>query len=413
MILLAAIMVYPLIYSIVRSLFADAPAAGTGNFVWFHQYQKFFTDTSTLRSLKNNVIWVIVVPTLVTILGLIFAVLSERVKWKSAFRLVLFMPMAISALAAGITFGLVYNDQPSRGLANSIVVSIHDIFSSNTAYPTLHTANTKVLTGTPKTGYKSNATFSGTTPVLLPFTGLNLQSPPKSAKQAAPGPATGLNGVLWNDFKLGGGGTAGAIDPGEVGVPGVKVQAVQNGKVVASATTSDSGAFDFPKLTSGSYTLAVPSSSFSGSFSGYSWLGKDLITPSIIVAYLWTWAGFAMVLLASGMSSISREALEAARMDGATEFQLFRKVTVPLLAPVLTVVIVTMIINVLKVFDLVYIIQQDAGANSKYSDVLATQLYSSYGLQEYGAASAVGVVLVLLVVPAMIINIRRFRREGR
>ena len=100
-------------------------------------------------------------------------------------------------------------------------------------------------------------------------------------------------------------------------------------------------------------------------------------------------------------------------MDGATEFQVFRKVTVPLLAPVLTVVIVTMIINVLKVFDLVFIISASAGANQKYSDVLATQLYQSYGLQQYGAASAIGVVLVLLVLPMMIINIRRFRREGR
>ena len=72
-----------------------------------------------------------------------------------------------------------------------------------------------------------------------------------------------------------------------------------------------------------------------------------------------------------------------------------------------------MIINVLKVFDLVYIISQTAGANGKYSNVLATQLYSSYGNLQYGAASAVGVVLVLLVLPAMIINIRRFRREGR
>jgi alpha-glucoside transport system permease protein len=413
LILLAAIMVYPLLYTVVRSLFADAPAGDTGSFSWFHQYQKLFTDTSTLRALKNNLIWLIVVPTLVTIFGLIFAVLSERVRWKSAFRLILFMPMAISSLAAGVTFGLIYSDAPSQGLANAVTTGIHDTFVSTTGYPDLHTADATVLTGTPAKGYTSVKTYSGTSAVLVPLTGLNLQKPPKSAKQAAPASGPGLNGVVWNDFKLGGGGSKGAIDQGEIGVPGITVHAVQNGKNVASATTSDTGAFSFPKLTSGSYSIGLPAGDFTSSYKGLSWLGPNLITPAIILAYLWAWCGFAMVLLASGMSSISREALEAARMDGATEFQVFRKVTVPLLAPVLTVVLVTMIINVLKVFDLVYIISQTAGANGKYSNVLATQLYSSYGNLQYGAASAVGVVLVLLVLPAMIINIRRFRREGR
>jgi alpha-glucoside transport system permease protein len=111
------------------------------------------------------------------------------------------------------------------------------------------------------------------------------------------------------------------------------------------------------------------------------------------------------------MAAIPRDALEAARMDGATEWQVFRRVTAPLLAPVLMVVFVTMVINVLKVFDLVFIISQSAGANQKYAQVLATQLYQSYGNQQYGLASAIGVILVLLVLPAMAFNIRRFRKD--
>jgi ABC-type sugar transport system permease subunit len=412
-ILLAAIVLYPLGYSIVRSLFADGPAGTAGNFVWLHQYQKLFTDPDTFRSLKNNIIWLIVAPALVTMLGLIFAVLSERIAWKTAFKLVLFTPMAISAVASGVTFGLIYNDQPSQGLANAITTGIHNIFVSSSSYPTLHSSDTTVLKGAPTAGYTSVQTFSASSPALLPFSGLDLQKPPKSAKQAAIGTGPGINGVVWNDFKLGGGGTKGKIDQGELGVPGIKVHAEQNGKSVASATTNDQGQFSFPKLTSGSYTMAVPSSNFGTSYNGLSWLGSNLITASIIIAYLWAWAGFAMVLLASGMAAISRDALEAARMDGATEWQVFRRVTVPLLAPTLTVVFVTLVINVLKVFDLVFIISQGAGANQKYANVLATQLYQAYGNQDYGAASAIGFVLVLLVLPAMIINIRRFRREGR
>jgi ABC-type sugar transport system permease subunit len=130
-----------------------------------------------------------------------------------------------------------------------------------------------------------------------------------------------------------------------------------------------------------------------------------------MMAYLWIYAGFAMVLLAAGMAAIPRDALEAARIDGATEWQVFRRITAPLLAPVLVVVFVTLVINVLKIFDIVFVIGQTAGANARYANVLAVQLYSYFGTQRYGLASAIGVLLVLLVLPAMIFNVRRFRRE--
>jgi alpha-glucoside transport system permease protein len=120
-----------------------------------------------------------------------------------------------------------------------------------------------------------------------------------------------------------------------------------------------------------------------------------------------------MVLLAAGMSAIPRDALEAARIDGATEWQVFRRVTAPLLAPVLTVVFVTLVINVLKIFDIVYVLQQQAGGSAPHADVLATQLFSEYGLLHYGVASAIGVILVLIVIPFMAFNIRRFRRENQ
>ncbi|NUU25341.1 MAG: sugar ABC transporter permease, partial [Streptomycetaceae bacterium] len=142
-------------------------------------------------------------------------------------------------------------------------------------------------------------------------------------------------------------------------------------------------------------------------------LGPNLITPAIIGAYVWMWAGFAMVLIAAGLAAIPRDALEAARVDGATEWQVFRRVTVPLLAPVLVVVVVTLIINVLKVFDLVYIIS--LGSSQKEANVLALQMYlaSFGGGENQGLGSAIGIVLFLLVLPAMLFNIRRFRREQR
>jgi alpha-glucoside transport system permease protein len=193
----------------------------------------------------------------------------------------------------------------------------------------------------------------------------------------------------------------------------MQVEAVQGGKKVATATADANGVFRFADLTSGQYSLRLPASNFSQPYSGLSWLGRGLITPSIMIAYLWIYAGFAMVLLSAGMAAIPRDALEAARIDGATEWQVFRRITAPLLAPVLVVVFVTMVINALKVFDLVFVLQQTAGANGKYADVLATQLYSAFGTQRYGLASAIGILLVLLVIPAMIFNVRRFRQEQR
>lgn len=420
-ILLLAILIYPLIYSVVRSLYRDRASGAAGAFAGLANYKSVFTDESTRRAVENNVIWVIVVPAVVTILGLIFAVLTERIRWSTAFKTVLFVPMAISGLAVGVTFALIYNDQPSRGLANTVTIGVHDIFKPSTGYPGVHPLNASVMKGNETTGYTSVSSFDAGSVAKVPLVGLSLTSPPSGLSPAAtPSAGGGLVGVVWNDFKLGGGGTPNQVDAGELGFSGLSVEALQNGQVVATTKTRSDGTFSFPSLTSSGYRLHLPASNFTESYGGINWLGGSKITPlgpsvitiSIILSYLWVYAGFAMVLLAAGMAAIPRDALEAARMDGATEWQVFRRITAPLLAPVLLVVFVTMVINVLKVFDLVFIISQSAGANGKYADVLATQLFNSYGTQQYGIASAIGVILVILVLPAMAFNVRRFRQES-
>ena len=110
---------------------------------------------------------------------------------------------------------------------------------------------------------------------------------------------------------------------------------------------------------------------------------------------------------------IASPPLEAARVDGATEWQVFRRVTVPLLAPVLVVVLVTLMINVLKVFDLVLVIPP--GSTQYDANVLALEMWrvSFGGGRDQGLGSALGVLLFLLVLPAMLFNIRRFRRENQ
>jgi ABC-type sugar transport system permease subunit len=118
-----------------------------------------------------------------------------------------------------------------------------------------------------------------------------------------------------------------------------------------------------------------------------------------------------MVLIVAGLAAIPREALEAARVDGATEWQVFRRVTVPLVRPVLVVVVVTLVINVLKIFDLVLVLAPESVQSQ--ANVIALDMWrvSFGGGQDQGLGSALGVLLFLLVLPAMLFNVRRFRRR--
>jgi alpha-glucoside transport system permease protein len=405
---LAVLMLYPIGYSVVRSLFD----AGGSKFIGAQNYVTMFTDPDTFQAIRNNVIWVVVAPTVVTALGLVFAVLTERVAWRTAFKLIIFMPMAISFLAAGIIFRLVYEQDPGKGVANAIVVGVHDVFSSSSEYPGARPRdpNTLVSSGA---GLQTTKSVSPGDTVPLPLIGFAPDQLPKGSVPAASPTAAPdrVDGVVWLDFAKGGGGHAGTIDPNEQGMPGITVEAVRGGTVVDQVKTADNGTFSFSGLSPGDYTIRLPASNFAQPFNGVTWLGPNLVTPAIIAAYVWMWAGFAMVLIAAGLSAIPRDALEAARVDGATEWQVFRRVTVPLLSPVLLVVFVTLVINVLKIFDLVYIMAP--GSVQPEANVLALQMWlvSFGGGNNLGLGSALGIFLFVLVLPAMLFNIRRFRRQ--
>src|SRR5690606_34055837 len=222
-----------------------------------------------------------------------------------------------------------------------------------------------------------------------------------------------LAGTVFLDVVPGGGGTNGEIGDGKQGLPGVRVDAVgADGSVAASDTTDTNGTFLIEGLESGaSYRVALPASNFDEGAQGVSWLSSTFINAVVILAYIWIWAGFAMVMIASGLSAMDRSLQEAARMDGASEWKVFTKITAPLLAPVLIVVFVTLIINVLKIFDLVYVIPP--GSSKPDANVIAVEMWtvSFGGGNDYGLGSALALLLLLLVLPSMIINIRRFREE--
>lgn len=403
---LAALVGYPIIYTVWLSLHS----ADGRRFVGLRNYIDMFTADETRHAITNNVVWVVVAPTVVTVAGLILAVLSERVRMATALKTVLFMPMAISFLAAGVTFRLVYDESPDRGVLNAIIVAAHDTFSPRSPYPGARPRNGDLLTGTTDTGYRTVDPAVSGTPARLPLVGLAPDRVPRDAAPAAAATGAGLTGVVWLDFTRGGGGVANQPDLGERGLPGVTVEAWQDGRLIATTRSDVTGGFRFPGLTGGPYTIQLPANNFTQPYAGVSWLGPGLITPALIGSYIWIWAGFAMVLVSAGLSALPREALEAARVDGASEWQVFRRVTVPLVRPVLVVVLVTLIINVLKIFDLVYVLAPESSQPS--ANVVALQMYRvSFNRLDYGMGSALAVLLFILVLPAMLFNIRRLRRE--
>jgi alpha-glucoside transport system permease protein len=402
-------MVYPTIYTVIRSFFGQTGFIGT--WVGIDNYKTLFTTSTLTTAIKNNAIWVAVVPATVTAVGLVFAVLTERVRWAVAFKTVVFLPMAISAFATGVTWRIMYQQDPDLGAINALGKVVHGAVSPAGVLPSALPSTPSLVQSGKGMLLKTPLHPDGV--ALLGLTGIAPDAMPGGAKQAVtPAKKSGeIVGTVWRDFKPGGGKT-GVVEKGELGIPGVTVVLHDSsGKTVQSAKTSSDGSFEFTKVGAGTYTTGIGAQTFKKPFGGYAWLGPNLIVPSLLIAYIWIWAGFAMVVIGAGLASMPRDVLEAARTDGATEWQTFRRVTVPLLAPVLSVVFITMVINVLKVFDIVYALAPE----SEYAkaNVLALAMYFAafQGGGNFGVGSAIAVFLFLLVIPVLALNVRRFRRE--
>jgi alpha-glucoside transport system permease protein len=409
-VLLGVWMVYPAVYTIIRSFYSQA---GFGHFVGIDNYKTLFTQSNLTTAIKNNAIWVAVVPALVTSLGLIFAVLTERVRWAVAFKTAVFLPMAISAFATGVTWRIMYQQDPTQGAVNALGRTIVDTVRTPgvlpSAFPSTPTVVSKgggLLLKTPlKAGSDAHLGVTGIAPADVP----------KSAAQAVDpkAQAGSIVGVVWRDFKPGGG-VPGKVEKGELGLPGVTVELrSSDGKIVQKTKSDTSGDFLFKNVGSGTFQTEIGAETFRKPWGGFAWLGSKLITPSLLIAYIWIWAGFAMVVIGAGLAAMPRDVLEAARTDGASELQVFRRVTVPLLAPVLSVVFITMIINVLKVFDLIVALAPESTQNDANVIALAMWRTSFGGENNFGVGSAIAVFLFVLVIPVLALNIRRFKTEAR
>ncbi|NLD73486.1 MAG: sugar ABC transporter permease [Chloroflexi bacterium] len=262
-----------LIYPAVNTSYISLYGPRSEEFVGVGNYQNLFTNRSTLLAMRNNLLWLVLLPLFTVGLGLIFAVLFDRVRYEAVAKSIVFVPMAISAVAAGVIWRLVFDFKPA---------------------------------GQPQTGT--------------------------------------LNAIV-------------TLFGGE----------------------------------------PVP------------WLIRSGINNvALILVGVWMWTGFATVILSAGLKGIPTEIIEAARVDGATEFQILTRVTIPMMASTIAVVATTIVINALKLFDIVYVMT----SGNYGTDVIAVRMYKEmFQFRNFGRASAIAVVLLVAIVPIMIFNIRRFREQ--
>ena len=266
-------MVYPLIRTVIISFRnEDDTMWQTGPWGIFANYHYFFTFPDTLTSLRNSLLWLVFYTFFAVFIGLVIAILVDRVRYETLAKILIFLPVPISAVAASIIWKFMFDYQPP---------------------------------GTTQTG------------TLNALIGVAHHDP-----------------VAW----------------------------------LVNSTTNNG---------------------------------------ALIFVGIWTAVGFCMVIISASLKAISSEVLEAARMDGANEFQVVRLIVTPLLWPTITVVGTTMLINALKTFDIVYVM-----TNGAYdTDVIARQMFSQLQHSHNSRAAAVGVVLFLCVVPLLFVNIRRFQQQ--
>ncbi len=129
----------------------------------------------------------------------------------------------------------------------------------------------------------------------------------------------------------------------------------------------------------------------------------------LMVIMVWMQTGFAMVVLSSAIKAIPSEIVEAARIDGASEFQVFWRIVVPTIMPTIVVVTTYMVINAMKVFDIVFVM---GNAESNHTEVIAERMIRWFFIQSNdGRGAAIAVVLFIAVIPVMIWNVRQFRQQ--
>ncbi len=339
---------YPVIETLRLSL---TDRTQDGAFVGFANYDQMFAEPKFWEAMRNNMLWLIVVPAASTAFGLLAAQLTDRIKWGNIAKSLIFMPMAISFVGASVIFKLVYDARPAGneqiGILNAVWMQFEGGIGSFLLLKLLPCV------------------------ILLVFAGVVAYVVWLLARPIFDGAGTAVSKALR---------TLGAV----IGL-WFTYTALTNA-VTVFATELTYGA---PQTW-----LTLP---FYNNF-------------FLMIVLIWIQTGFAMVILSAALRGIPEETIEAAILDGANPFQIFFKIKVPQIMPTIVVVWTTITLVVLKVFDIVF-----AMTNGQWeTQVLANYMYDKlFRANDWGVGSASAIIIMLLVSPILIWNVMQARKELR
>jgi len=340
---------YP-VFETLRLSFTDRDQGGA--FVGLANYSQMMDEPKFWEALRNNLLWLIVVPAASTAFGLLAAQLTDRIKWGAIAKSLIFMPMAISFVGAGVIFKLIYEarpaDQSQIGVLNAVWLNFDGGIGS---FLFLQAVPALMLLA-----------FAG----IVAYVGWIFVQPIANSRQS--------------------GGGAGFV-PLRLFVGAAALY------LVYLSLTSLLGVFTFD------YPYGEPQT----------WLTIPFWNSFLLmVVLIWIQTGFAMVILSAALRGIPEETVEAAIVDGANPFQIFFKIKVPQIMGTIVVVWTTITITVLKVFDIVF-----AMTNGQWeTQVLANYMFDKlFRANDWGVGSAAAIVIMIMVSPILVWNVYNARKE--
>lgn len=347
---LTVYLAYP-VFETLRLSLTDRSLGGA--FVGLDNYRQMMNEAKFWEAVRNNMLWLIVVPAAATAIGLLAAQLTDRIKWGNLAKSLIFMPMAISFVGASVIFKLIYDTRPTDqnqiGVLNAVWLSFDGGIGSVMALQVLPSL------------------------VLLAFAGAVAYAAWLFVRDIV---ASGKDKSIW-------------LLPLRilVGVGGLWLVWISLNSLV------------------GLWLSEIP----------YGQPQTWLTIPTwnsffLMVVLIWIQTGFAMVILSAALRGIPEETVEAAIVDGANPFQIFFKIKVPQIMGTIVVVWTTITLTVLKVFDIVF-----AMTNGQWeTQVLANYMYDKlFRANDWGVGSASAIIIMLLVTPILVWNVYNARKEMR
>ena len=321
---------------------------GSGGIAALGTVLALFAVFAALRgTVFNNLWWVFTVTVVSTTAGLAIAVLADRSKGESIAKSLIFMPMAISFVGAGVIWRFMYLardvSKPQTGVINTLWVALGNLSLSRGP------------------GFWIAVVLSLALAALL--VRLAIRAWRVGERGIGAGAAVCALPLVWFAYAL------------WRGVGGFEVR--DNGDVVASTIQ---------------FAQEAPFNNV--------WL---------MLVLIWIQTGFTMVIFSAAIKAVPSDLIEAARVDGASEAQVFWRVTIPQIAPTIGVVITTLIVLVMKVFDIVKVM-----TNGNFgTQVIANEMWQrAFTELNFGLGSALAVVLFIAVLPILYLNIRRMQKAA-